>query len=89
MLLVEVNTLLDFTSHHSVSNDIEIGTEIFLGGAVALRAGYIYDFYYNLNTISAGLAYVHSKFSIDTAYMHELVDDGRWCLAFSIKYFIN
>jgi hypothetical protein len=89
MLLVEVNTLVDFTSHDEVSNDIELGTELFLGGTVALRGGYIYDFYYKLNTISAGLAYVHSKFSIDAGYMHEIVDDGRWCLAFSLKYFIN
>jgi hypothetical protein len=89
MLLVEVNTLVDFSSHDRVTNDIEIGTELFLGGAVALRGGYIYDFFYRMNTISAGLGYVHSKFSIDATYMHELIDDGRWCLAFSIKYFIN
>jgi hypothetical protein len=89
MLLVEVNTLVDFSSHADVSNDIEIGTELFLGGSVALRAGYIYDFYYNLNTISAGLAYIHSKFSIDAGYMQELVDDGRWCIAVGVKYFIN
>ncbi len=89
MLLIEVNTLLDFSSHDSVASDIEVGTELFLGGAVALRGGYIYDFFYRMSTISAGLAYVHAKFSIDAAYMHELVDDGRWAIAFSVKYFIN
>jgi hypothetical protein len=89
MLLIEVNTLIDFSSHDNVGNDIEVGGELFVGGAVALRGGYIYDFHYRMSTISAGLAYVHAKFSIDAAYMHELIDDGRWALAFSIKYFIN
>jgi hypothetical protein len=89
MLLVEVNTLIDFSSHKDTAYDIEMGAELFLGGAVALRGGYIYDFFYRMSTISAGLAYVHAKFSIDAAYMHELIDDGRWAIAFSMKYFIN
>jgi hypothetical protein len=89
MLLLEANVVIDFTSHDKVNTEIHFGTELFVARAVAIRAGYIYDVYYDLHSASAGLAYVHSKFSIDLGFMHEVVEDGRWQLGFSFKYFVN
>ena len=89
MLLLEANVVIDFTSHDRVNTEIHFGTELFLAKAVAIRLGYIYDIYYDLHSLSAGLAYIHPKFSIDLGFMHEVIEDGRWQLGFSFKYFVN
>ncbi len=87
--LLELDPVIDFTSHDDVSVDINFGTEVFLLDALALRAGYMFDIYYDLHSLTAGVAYVHSRFSIDFGFMHEIVEDGRMLLGFSFKYFVS
>ncbi len=89
MLLLELNGVVDFTSHDDPAWEIHFGTELFLAQRVALRAGYIYDIYYNMHSVSAGLGYVDKQFALDFGFMHEIVEEGRMLLAFGFKYFIN
>ncbi|MCP4675747.1 MAG: hypothetical protein GY854_09625 [Deltaproteobacteria bacterium] len=89
MLLIEVNGVVDFTSHTDPAWDLHFGTELFLARRVAIRAGYIYDIYYNLHTVTAGLGYVDTHFSLDVGFQHEIIEEGRMLLAFGFKYFIN
>jgi hypothetical protein len=89
MLLLEGNVVIDFTSHSDVNTELKFGTELFIAGSFGIRAGYDYDIYYDLHSITAGLGYVHPKFSIDFGFMREVVEDGRMIIAFGVKYFIN
>ncbi|MCP4606649.1 MAG: hypothetical protein GY847_40105 [Proteobacteria bacterium] len=89
MLLLELNGVVDFTSHDDPSWEIHFGSELFLARKVALRAGYIYDIYFDLHSLTAGLGYVDTQFALDFGFMQEVVEDGRMVLAFSFKYFIN
>lgn len=89
MLLLEADAVVDFTSHEDVNTEIRFGTELFLARTVALRVGYIYDVYYDVHSISAGLGYVHPKFGVDFGFMHDVLEEGRMVIAFSFKYFVN
>jgi hypothetical protein len=89
MWLVEADAVVDFTTHHEASAEIQAGTELFLAGQFALRAGYSYDFYYSMNRLSGGLGFVHQSFGIDAGFASELGADPRWQLFAGIKIFIN
>lgn len=89
MLLIEGNLVVDFTSHDNVNEETHLGVELFIANQVAIRAGHIYDVYFNRHSISAGLGYVDSVFAIDFGFMQEIVADGRMILAFGFKYFIT
>ncbi len=89
MLLIEADLVMDFTTHEDLNERIHAGAELFLGGKVPLRIGYIYDVLYNLNTLAAGLGYVDSAFAIDFGFQHEVVKGGRFQLAFGIRIFIG
>ena len=89
ILFMEFDAVIDFTSHDKVSADLNFGTEVFLGNRFAIRGGYMYDIYYNLNSITAGLGYVGDRFAVDGGYMQEIEDDGRFVVCFAFKYFIN
>ncbi|MDJ0763666.1 MAG: hypothetical protein QNJ97_11845 [Myxococcota bacterium] len=89
MLLVEVNGVADVSSHDKTGFDLHLGSELFLARRFALRAGYIYDVYFNIHSISAGLGYVDSQFALDFGFMKQAVDDGRLVIALGFKYFVN
>jgi hypothetical protein len=89
MLQLEVDGVVDFTSHEDVAWDLHFGTEIFVANKVPIRVGYIYDIYYNIHSPSAGIGYVDTHFALDLGYQHEVRQDGRYQIAFAFKYFIN
>jgi hypothetical protein len=88
-LLLELNGVVDFTGHENAAWQIHFGSELFLAKQVGLRAGYIYDIYYNIHSISAGIGYIDKRFSLDFGFMQEAKDAGRTVLAFGFKYFVN
>jgi hypothetical protein len=89
MLVIEGDVVLDFTSFEKVNEEIHAGAEILIAGSVPLRAGYIYDVFYEMNSVTAGIGYVGSQFALDFGYLQEVIDSGRWVLSFGFKYFIN
>jgi hypothetical protein len=89
MLLIEVDAVVDFTSHDEIGTEIRSGAEVFLGGRVPVRVGYIYDIYYNINTIAAGIGYVDPAFGIDIGFQKDITDGGRFALALGLRIFIG
>jgi len=89
ILTVEADVVLDFSTHEDVNEEIHGGVDLFLANHLALRAGYIYDFYFGLNTVCAGVGYIDSAFSLEAGFLREIVDEGRMAFAFGFKYFVN
>jgi hypothetical protein len=89
MLLLELDVESDFTSHDDPAVVIRFGGELFLAGSVAIRGGYSHDFFFNINGISAGLGYVHSRFALDAGFTQEIRENGRIAFALGIKFFVN
>jgi len=89
MLLIEADVLVDFTSHDEVGTEIQSCVELFLAGRVPLRVGYIYDIYFNINTIAAGIGYVDPSFGIDIGFQKDITDGGRFALALGLRIFIG
>ena len=89
MLLIEANGIVDFTSHGDPAWEVRLGGELFLMQRLAIRAGYGYDVFFNIHSVSAGAGYVDRQFAIDFGFMHEIVEEGRMILSFGFKYFVN
>jgi hypothetical protein len=89
MLLIELDVVTDFTSHDEAGAEIRFGGELFVAGAAAIRGGYMYDIYYNMHGISAGIGYVHSRFALDAGFSQELRDNGRIAVSIGLKFFVN
>lgn len=89
MLLLEADVLVDFTSHDKTGLELDVGAEIFVAKVVSIRAGYVYDIYYNMHSVAAGLGYIHPKFAVDFGFTREIRDDGRTIIALGFKLFLN
>ena len=87
-ILIDVDSVIDFTSHTDTGVDLRVGGEIFLADTVFIRAGYKYDFYYERNTVAAGLGYLHKMFGIDVGFSQEIVSEGRTAVSIGFKYFV-
>ena len=87
-ILIDVDTVVDFSSHTDTGVDLRVGGELFLADTVFIRAGYKYDFYYERNTVAAGLGYLHNMFGIDLGFSQEIVDGGRTVVSVGFKYFV-
>lgn len=89
MLTIEADLVVDFTQHEEVNEEIHGGAELFIAGRVPIRAGYIYDVYLDRHSVAAGLGYVDRAFAVDLGYQQEIIENGRWILAFGLRIFIN
>ena len=89
MLLLEADVVLDFTSHDELGTEIKSGVELFLAGRVPLRVGYMYDVYYSINTIAAGVGYVDPAFGIDVGFQKDITDGGRFAISLGLRIFIG
>ncbi len=89
MLLFELDTVIDFTSHDKIATELDFGAEVFLMNTIAIRGGYDYNFFYKIHAPSAGLGYVHSRFGVDLGFMKEARKDGRMVISFGLKLFVN
>ncbi len=87
-ILIDVDTLIDFTSHDKTKTLLRAGGEILFADMFVVRAGYQYDFYYERNLVAAGLGYVHSSFGVDAGFTQEIVEKGRTVFAIGFKFFI-
>jgi len=72
-----------------VAAQIRSGVELFLGGRVPLRVGYMYDVYYNANTIAGGVGYVDPAFGIDFGFQKEIRDGGRFAISLGLRIFLG
>jgi len=89
MLLIEGDVIADFASHEETNEEIDLGVEVFLANRIPLRVGYIYDVYYTMNTIAAGIGYSDPAFAIDVGFQYEIKDQGRFLLAFGLRIFLS
>lgn len=89
ILIFELDTVIDFTSHDKIATEINFGAEAFLMNALAIRGGYDFDIFYRIHTPTVGLGYVHSRFGVDLGFMKEARKDGRMVISFGLKLFVN
>ena len=89
MLLVEVDSITNFTSYEKTGEEIRLGAELFLAETAAVRGGYRFDMYHKMHSLSVGLGYVHSRFGLDAGFTNEFREDGRLAFAVGFKYFAN
>lgn len=89
MLLIEVDSVTNFTSYEKKGEEIRLGAELFLAGAAAIRGGYRFDAYYKTHSMSVGLGYVHARFALDAGFTNEFREDGRLAFAVGFKYYAN
>ena len=89
MLLIEADLVVDFSSHNELSQEIDLGAEIFLAGLVPVRIGYIFDTYYQMNSIAAGIGYTDTAFALDVGFQYEIRNNGRFFLAFGLRIFLS
>ena len=89
MILIEADSVTDFTSYDEVSEEIRLGAEIFIAGTAAIRGGYRFDIHQEIHAMSAGLGYIHSRFALDVGFTNEFRKDGRIAFALGFKYFAN
>ena len=87
-ILIDVDSVIDFTSHTDTGADLRVGGELFLADTVFVRVGYKYDFYYQRNTVAAGLGYLHNMFAIDAGFSQEIMSEGRTVVSIGFKYFV-
>jgi len=89
MLLLELDVVVDFTSQEDVNEEIHGGAELFVANMIPIRVGYIYDVFFDIHTVTAGLGYVDPSFAVDIGFQREAREDGRWILAFGLRIFIG
>jgi hypothetical protein len=89
MLLIESDLLLDFTSYDKTGQELDLGTEFFLVNQFSLRLGYIHDFHFSINRITAGMGYTGRKFSVDLGYKQDIEYSGRFRLMIGFQFFIS
>ena len=88
-VVLETDLVTDFTSYEKNVYELRAGGEFFVGGYVPLRAGYVYDSFLRVHSMSAGIGYVDDRFAIDFAYVQELKKEGELMIAVGFKYFVS
>jgi len=88
-LSLEVDGLADLNSWGKATARIMAGGEILIASRVPIRAGYRYDQGAGLHTLSAGVGYVSSEFSLEASVSRSLSDPGVTGLFFSAAYFLE
>jgi hypothetical protein len=88
--LASFDVVLDFTSRHKkVTPNIYGGVEVFLGGKFALRAGTMFEGYYNATSVTAGFGYINPKAGVDV-FLVQQVDGGiETRVGFAVKLFVH
>ena len=88
-LLVEFDTVLDFSSDETMAASFHGGAELFVKSLVALRAGAAHNMVYEATYVTAGLGVVTQKVGVDFG-LRQMVEGGAETLiAFSLRFFMK
>jgi hypothetical protein len=88
-LLAEFDSVLNFSTDEKVKASYHVGGELFLAGAYALRAGYMYDSLRVANYVSGGLGLVSKKIALDFGLRQMVSGGAETTVAFSLRLFLN
>ncbi len=88
-LSIEADGIADLTSWGKPTARLMIGGEYLAGDHVPIRLGYRFDQGAKLHTLSAGLGYIASEFSIEGTVKRTLSDPGVTTMIFSVAYFLE
>lgn len=86
---LDVDALIDSTTYESPKARIMVGGEFLAANVVSIRAGYRYEEGLDLHAISAGLAYVDRRFSIDAAFRRTVSGPEALALVFGATLHIE
>jgi opacity protein-like surface antigen len=88
-LSLEGDAIVDLTSWGKTTARFMAGGEYLVADHVPIRLGYRFDQGAKLHTLSAGLGYIASEFSIEGSVKRTLSDPGITTMIFSISYFLE
>jgi hypothetical protein len=86
---LEVDALADFTSWGKPKARAMIGGEYLIGDHVPVRLGYQFDQGAKLHTLSTGVGYIGTEFSVEGSLKRTLAAPGATTLLFSLEYFFE
>lgn len=85
----DVDAVLDTTTYERTTARVMVGGEFLAADVVSLRAGYRYEEGLDLHSISAGLAYIDRRFSIDGAFRRTVSGPEATALVFGFTLHIE
>ena len=88
-LSIEGDGVADLTSWGKPTARVMLGGEYLAADHVPIRLGYRFDQGAKLHTLSAGLGYISSEFSIEGTVKRTLSDPGVTTMIFSVAYFLE
>jgi hypothetical protein len=87
---VEADAMADFTTYKSTAGRYMAGAELFLGGHVPLRLGYRFDDGTQTHSVSGGLGYIDSKWSVEASVRQDVVSEHpSTMIGLSFRFFYN
>jgi hypothetical protein len=87
---LEADAMADFTTYKSIAGRYMAGGELFLGGHVPLRLGYRFDDGTRTHSLSGGLGYVDSKWSVEASVRQDVVSEHpSTMIGLSVRFFYN
>lgn len=86
---LEVDGLADIGSYDGARARIMAGGEVLIADHFPLRAGYRFDQGANLHSLSAGVGYVGTEFSIETSVRRSLSSPGTTTIVVGLAYFLE
>jgi hypothetical protein len=72
---IEADAMADFTTYKTTAGRYMAGAELFLGGHVPLRVGYRFDDGTRTQSVSGGLGYIDSRWSIELSVRQDVVSE--------------
>jgi hypothetical protein len=88
-LSLEVDALVDLTSWGKAKARAMIGGEYLIGDHVPVRLGYQFDQGAKLHTLSTGVGYIGTEFSVEAGLKRTLSNPGATTVLFSLEYFFE
>lgn len=88
-LSIEGDGVADLSSWGKPTARLMAGGEYLAGNHVPIRLGYRFDQGAKLHTLSAGLGYISSEFSIEGTVKRTLSQPGVTTMIFSVSYFLE
>ena len=72
---IEADAMADFTTYKSTAGRYMAGAEVFLGGHVPLRVGYRFDDGTMTHSVSGGLGYIDTRWSVEAGVRQDVVSE--------------
>lgn len=88
-LLLEFDSVIDFTTGESTAASFHGGAEVFVGKMVALRGGAMHDMVHDATYVTGGIGLLAKKIALDVGF-RQMVDGGpETLLAVSIRAYLQ